>query len=230
MSAGSESLYLIDAHSLIFQVFHALPEMSSPSGLPTGAVFGFTKDLLYLRNDKKPTYLLCVFDVSGPTFREAINSEYKAHRAPMPDDLQLQIPLIHQVLNAMRIPVLGMEGFEADDLIATLATLGAKRGLDVFICSSDKDCRQLLSDRVKMFNLRKLEVYDAACLLRDWCVTPEQVIDFQTLVGDSVDNVRGVPGIGPKTASKLLQDYQTLDNRLAHVDEIPGKKQEELRA
>jgi DNA polymerase-1 len=229
MSAGSESLYLIDAHSLIFQVFHALPEMSSPSGLPTNAAFGFTKDLLHIRNEKKPTYLLCCFDVPGAIFRESINADYKAHRAPMPDDLQLQIPLIRQVLEAMRIPVLGMEGFEADDLIATLATAGAKRGLDVFICSSDKDCRQLLGDRVKIYNLRKLEVYDAASLLRDWCVTPDQVVDFQALVGDSVDNVKGVPGIGPKTAGKLLQDYHTLDNLLLHLDEIPGKKQEALR-
>jgi DNA polymerase I len=230
MSAGSESLYLIDAHSLIFQVFHALPEMSSPSGLPTGAVFGFTKDLIYLRNERKPAYLICLFDMPGPTFRDAINKEYKAHRAPMPDDLQLQIPLIRQVLEAMRIPVLGLEGYEADDLIATLAAIGAKRGLDVHICSSDKDCRQLLSERVKVFNLRKREIYDAASLLKDWGVTPEQVIDFQTLVGDSVDNVKGVPGIGPKTASKMLQDYHNLDNLLAHVDEIPGKKREALQA
>lgn len=230
MSAGSESLYLVDAHSLIFQVFHAIPEMTSPSGLPTNAVFGFTKDLLYLRNEKKPTYLLVLFDVGGKTFRDEIFTEYKAHRAPMPDDLQLQIPIIHQVLEAMRIPLLGMPGFEADDLIATLAQRGAARGLEVCICSNDKDCRQLLSDRIRIFNLRKLEVFDAASLLKDWGITPEQVIDFQTLVGDSVDNVPGVPGIGPKTASKLLQDYHTLDNLLAHLDEIPGKKQEALKA
>ncbi len=229
MSAGSETLYLIDAHSLIFQVFHALPEMSSPSGLPTNAVFGFTKDLMYLRNERKPTYMLCLFDVAGKTFRDAINAEYKAHRAPMPDDLQLQIPLIYQVLEAMRIPVLGMEGFEADDLIATLATAGVMRGLDVYICSNDKDCRQLLSERVKVFNLRKQEVYDCACLERDWGITPEQVVDFQTLVGDSVDNVKGVAGIGPKTATKLLQDFRTLDNLLVHLDEVPGKKKEALR-
>lgn len=230
MSSSSETLYLIDAHSLIFQVFHALPEMSSPTGLPTNAVFGFTKDLLYLRDERKPTYLLCIFDMPGPTFRDEIYAEYKAHRAPMPDDLQLQIPLIRQVLEGMRIPNLGMEGYEADDLIATLAKRGAERGMDVYICTSDKDCRQLLSDRVNIFNLRKLEVFDREALLKDWGVTPEQVIDFQTLVGDSVDNVPGVPGIGPKTASKLLQDYKTLDNLLAHVDEIPGKKQESLKA
>lgn len=230
MSAGSETLYLIDAHSLIFQVFHALPEMSSPSGLPTNAVFGFTKDLIYLRDQRKPTYLLCVFDMPGPTFRDKIAADYKANRAPMPDDLQLQIPLIRQVLEGMRIPILGMEGYEADDLIATLAHRGSERGLEVFICSSDKDCRQLLGDRVRIFNLRKEEVYDRDSLLRDWGITPEQVIDFQTLVGDSVDNVHGVPGIGPKTATKLLQDYKTLDNLLAHVNEIPGKKQESLKA
>src|SRR5262249_4787619 len=154
MSAGSETLYLIDAHSLIFQVFHAIPEMSSPSGLPTNAVFGFTKDLMYLRNEKKPTYLLCIFDMPGKTSRPDISPDYKAHRAPMPDDLQLQIPLIRQVLEAMCIPVLGVEGYEADDLIATLAQRGGERGIDVFICSSDKDCRQLLTERVKIFNLR----------------------------------------------------------------------------
>src|SRR5262249_3353877 len=110
------------------------------------------------------------------------------------------------------------------------ARRGAERGLEVYICSSDKDCRQLLSDRVKIFNLRKQEVFDSEALMKDWGVAPEQVIDFQTLVGDSVDNVKGVPGIGPKTASKLLQDYKTLDNLLAHLEEIPGKKQESLRA
>src|SRR5262249_22438485 len=130
----------------------------------------------------------------------------------------------------MRIPVLGVEGYEADDVIATLARLGDERGMEVFICSSDKDCRQLLSDHVKIFNLRKLEVFDRDSLVKDWGINPEQVIDFQTLVGDSVDNVPGVPGIGLKSASKLLQDYKTLDNVLAHVNEIPGKKQESLKA
>jgi DNA polymerase-1 len=217
-------LYLIDAHALIFQVFHAIGSMSSPSGLPTNALFGFTRDLLFLRNERKPTYLVCAFDVSGPTFRDHLYTEYKAHRSPMPDDLCLQIGPIHQLLEAMRVPVLGVQGYEADDVIATVAAAGAKKGLEVFICSSDKDCRQLLSDKIKIFNLRKREIFDKEALLKDWGVTPEQVIDLQTLVGDSVDNVHGVPGIGLKTAGKLLQDYQTLDNLLAHIDEIPGEK------
>jgi DNA polymerase-1 len=225
------SLYLIDAHSLIFQVFHALPEMTSPSGLPTNALFGFTKDLLYIRTERKPDYLVCAFDVAGPTFRDKIYPEYKAHRAPMPDDLQLQIPLIYQMLEAMRVPILGVPGYEADDIIATVATAGGERGLDVFICSSDKDCRQLINDRVKIFNLRKRLVFDREALEKDWGIRPDQVVDLQALVGDSVDNVPGVPGVGLKTAAKLLQDYDTLENVLAHVDEIPGaKRQENLRA
>jgi len=227
----SEQLYLVDAHALIFQVFHAIPEMSSPSGLPTNAVFGFTRDLLYLREEKRPEFLIVVFDAPGRTFRDDLYAEYKAHRAPMPDDLQLQIPLIHQLVEALRLPVLSLAGFEADDLIATLARAGEQRGLDVFICSSDKDCRQLISERIKIYNLRKHQVFDRDALRADWGITPEQVIDLQTLVGDSVDNVPGVPGIGLKTAAKLLQDYQTLDNVLANVDRISGaKRQENLRA
>jgi DNA polymerase-1 len=228
---ATERLYLIDAHALIFQVFHAIPEMSSPSGLPTNALFGFTRDLLYLRTEKRPEYLVCVFDPPGPTFRDRLFAEYKAHRGPMPDDLQLQIPLIHELLGAMRLPVLSIPDFEADDVIATLARAGEARGLGVFICSSDKDCRQLISDRVKIYNLRKHQVFDREALRQDWGITPEQVVDLQTLVGDSVDNVPGVPGIGIKTAAKLLEDYQTLENVLANVDRISGaKRQENLRA
>ena len=149
----------------------------------------------------------------------------------MPDDLTPQIALIHQLLEAMRVPVLSHAGFEADDVIATLATQAAARGIDVFICTSDKDARQLLSDRIKIYNLRKNEIFDRDALLRDWGVKPEQVIDFQTLVGDSVDNVPGVAGIGPKTAAELLQKYQTLDNLLDHADEVSGaKRKENLRA
>ena len=224
-----ESLYLVDAHSLIYQVFHAVPEMTSPSGLPTNAVFGFTRDLFYLRNEVKPSHIVCAFDIGEPTLHW-LYAEYKAHRTPMPDALRLQIPMIRAMLEAMRIPVLGLPGYEADDVIATLAVAGAARGVDVSICSSDKDCRQLLCERVRVFNLRKREAYDAQSLAADWGVRPEQVVDFQTLVGDSVDNVPGSPGIGPKTAAQFLQTYGTLDNLMAHLDEIKGKKQENLRA
>jgi DNA polymerase-1 len=229
--ATSDALYLVDAYSLIFQVFHALPDsMRTSTGLPTNAVFGFARDMMYLLKDKKPSHLICCFDGPGKTFRDDISAEYKAHRAPMPDDLQLQIPMIRQMLEAMRIPVVLVQGFEADDLMATLARLGAERGMEVFICSSDKDLRQLITERVKMFSLRKREVFDAAALLTDWGIKPEQVVDFQTLVGDSVDNVRGVEGVGPKTATKYLQDYGTLENLIAKIDDLKGKKKEALQA
>ena len=225
-----ETLYLVDAFSLIFQVFHALPEMTSPTGLPTNAVFGFTKDMLFLRKERQPTYLVCCFDLPGKTFRDEMFAGYKANRGPMPDDLQLQIPMIQHMLAAMRIPVVALEGFEADDIIATLARAAETRGIDVFICSSDKDCRQLLSDKVKIFNLRKQTILDAETLKADWGIRPEQVIEYQTLVGDSVDNVPGVEGVGPKTASKYLQDYGTIENLIAHIDDLKGKKKENLQA
>ena len=229
--ASAGSVYLIDAHSLIFQVFHAIPEMSSPSGFPTNALFGFTRDVLYLRSEKKPDYLLCAFDRAEPTFRDRLYPAYKANRAPMPDDLRPQIPLIEQMLDAMRIPVLSNPGYEADDVIATVARAATARGLDVWICTTDKDCRQLIDDRVRLFNLRKKEVLDRDALAKDWAVRPEQVVDLQTLVGDSVDNVPGVPGIGVKTAAKMLQEFGTLDNLLANIDRVSGAKaKENLRA
>jgi DNA polymerase-1 len=215
VGAANGSMVLVDAHSLIFQVFHAIPEMSSPSGLPTNALYGFTRDMLFLRTAKKPDYLLAAFDRPGKTFRDALYPEYKAQRAPMPDDLRLQIPLICQTLEAMRIPVLGVDGYEADDVIATVAVAAARSGIDVFICTSDKDCRQLIDERVRLLNLRKHAVLDREGLLQDWGIRPEQVVDLQTLVGDSVDNVPGVPGIGIKTAAKLLQEYGTLENLIA---------------
>lgn len=223
-------LYLVDAHSLIFQVFHAIGEMSSPSGLPTNAVYGFTRDMLFLREEKKPDYLVCAFDPPGPTFRDQLFPEYKAHRAPMPDDLRSQIPMIHRLLDAMNIPMLSPPGFEADDVIATIANQASARGTRVLICTTDKDCRQLIDDRVCLYNLRKHAVLDREALLADWGVKPEQVVDLQALVGDSVDNVPGVPGIGIKTAAKLLQEFGTLDNLLANIDKVAGaKKQESLR-
>ncbi len=230
MSSATESgtLYLVDAHTLIFQVFHAIRGMTSPSGLPTNALFGFARDLLFLRG-LRPDYLVCAFDRAEPTFRSAIYTDYKAHREEIPNDLQLQLPHIHRLLEAMNVPVVSVAGFEADDVLATLAA-AAPRGLDVYLCTSDKDCRQLIDDRVRLYSLRKRQVFGRDELLADWGIKPEQVVDLQTLVGDSVDNVPGVPGIGIKTAAKLLQDFGTLQNILANIDRVPGaKRQQSLR-
>ena len=226
----SGSLYLVDALSIIYQVFHAIPGMTSPSGLPTNAVFGFVRDLLFLRR-KKPDYLVCAFDRPEPTFRSDLYPDYKAHREPVPDDLVAQLPLIERAVAALNIPVVSHPKYEADDVLATLARAASKRGLDVYLCTSDKDCRQLIDDHVRLYNLRKRQEFGRAELLDDWGVAPEQVVDLQALVGDPVDNVPGVPGVGVKTAAKLLQEFGTLDNLLANVDRVAGaKRQENLRA
>ncbi len=228
--ASAGTLYVLDAHGMIFQMFHGVGPIAAPDGRPANAVFGVTRAIMDLY-DHGADYLLATFDRAEPTFRVDLYKEYKAHRPPPPDDLLVQEPMIHQVLEAMRIPVLSVAGYEADDLMATLASEGAARGLDVFLCTSDKDCRQLLTDRVKIKNLRKGETLDAEGLMASWGVTPAQVVDFQALVGDSVDNVPGVPGCGPKTAAKWLQQYGTLDNLIAHADEVGGPKlKESLKA
>lgn len=221
------TLYLLDTHGLIHQMFHAVPPMTAPDGRPTNAVFGVTRDLLNIADEVKPTYLLSTFDTPEPTFRNAICADYKAHREPPSPDLTMQVPMVHAVLQAMNLPVLHVPGYEADDIMATIATAAATRGIDVIICTTDKDCRQLIGDRVRMLNLRKKTYLDRAALMEDWGVTPEQVVDFQSLVGDSVDNVKGVPGIGAKTAAKLLQQYGTLDNLVKHADEIKQPKMKE---
>lgn len=227
-AATAGSLYVLDAHGLIFQMFHGIGPMSAPDGRPTNAVFGVTRALMSLY-DKGADYLIAALDHKDLTFRDALYDQYKAHREPPPPDLLIQEPLIHQIMDAMRIPFLLAPGFEADDIMATLASEGVARGLEVFICSSDKDCRQLLSDKVSIMNLRKGDKLDAASLMADWGVRPDQVVDFQSLVGDSVDNVPGVPGVGPKTAAKWLQEFGTLDNIIANADQIGGTKKSKIK-
>ena len=213
------TFYILDAYSLIYQVFHAIPLMTSPAGQPTQAVFGIFRDLLNLNRDRKPDYLAAAFDGPGPVFRSELYADYKANRAAMPDDLVPQIPVIRRVFEGFRVPVLTQEGMEADDVIATLARRGAERGLDVFICTADKDARQLLDDQIRIYNLRKQYVLDVAALKADWGVGPEQVVDLLALTGDTSDNVPGVPGIGLKTGAKLLEEFGTLEDLLANVEQ-----------
>jgi DNA polymerase-1 len=226
-----KTVYVIDSHSLIFQVFHALPEMTSPRGEPTGAVFGFARDMMYLLDQKKPDYLIAAFDMPGPTFRHELYTPYKEHRTEMPDQLRPQIVNIRRMLAALGIPVLECEGFEADDVLATMARRVEQANGMCLLVTGDKDCRQLISDHVAVYNIRKNSVFDAAALKEDWGIRPEQVVDFQTLVGDSVDNIPGVPLIGPKVAGEWLAKFDTLDNLLAHAEELPkGKRKENLLA
>jgi DNA polymerase I len=226
-----KTVYVLDSHSLIFQVFHALPEMTSPRGEPTGAIFGFARDMMFLLDEKKPDYLLAAFDLSGPTFRHELFTAYKEQRSEMPGDLVPQIPNIRRMLAALGIPVLECEGFEADDILATVARMVEQAGGNCLLVTGDKDCRQLISDRVGVFNIRKNLIFDGAALQDEWGIRPEQVVDFQTLVGDSVDNIPGVPLVGPKVAKEWLGKFGTLDNLLAHSDELPkGKRKENLLA
>ena len=221
------TLYILDAYSLIFQVFHAIPLMTGPAGQPTHAVFGIIRDLLNLLRDRKPDYLAAAFDGGGPVFRSKIFADYKAQRSKMPEDLVPQIPVIRRAFEAFRVPVLLSPGFEADDVIASLARRGEERGLDVVICTADKDARQLLNEHVHVFNIRKQEVLDVAALQADWGIRPDQVVDLLSLTGDAVDNVPGVPGIGLKTGAKLIEEFDTLDGVLANVSKISGAKRKE---
>ena len=223
-SLQGRTVYVIDAHSLIYQVFHALPEMTSPRGEPVGAVYGFARDVLYLLEAKKPDYLFCAFDLPGKTFRHELFGEYKIQRSAMPEDLVPQIGSIRRLIDALGVPALGCESFEADDVLATVARITDELGGRCLLVTGDKDCRQLISDRVGVYNIRKDQVFDRQALVEDWGIAPEQVVDFQALVGDAVDNVPGVPLIGPKIARQLLLQYGTLDEVLNHAEEVSGKK------
>ncbi len=220
----TDTVYLIDTFSLMFQVFHGIPPMTSPAGLPTNAVFGFSRDLIALLKDHKPTWLICAIESPGPGTRDAIYPAYKANRTEMPEDLRPQIALLKDVIHAFDIPLIEAPGWEADDVIATLTRQAVDRGYNVRIVTSDKDARQLLGPQVKIYNLRKNTYLDEDGLLLDWGVRPDQVVDFQSLVGDSVDNVPGVPLVGPKKAAAMLQAYETLENVLANADKATGAK------
>jgi len=226
-SLEGRAVYAIDAHSLIYQVYHALPEMTGPHGQSVGAVYGFARDLLYLLEVKRPDYLFCAFDMPGKTFRHQLYDQYKVHRPEMPEDLIPQIGFIRRLIEALGVPAVGVESFEADDVLATIARLTDEGRGSCFLVTGDKDCRQLITARVALYNIRKDQVFDRDALMAEWGITPEQVVDFQALVGDSVDNVPGVPLIGPKLARQLLEQYGTLEEVLDHADEVPGAKRKQ---
>ena len=204
--------------------------MTGPAGQPTEAVFGIFRDLLNLLRDKQPDYLAAAFDGPGPVFRSEIFAEYKATRKEMPVDLVPQIPVIRRVFEGFRVPVFMEPMMEADDVIATLARRGEERGLDVLIVTADKDARQLISDQIRIYNIRKNKVMDAAGLEEDWGIRPDQVVDYLALTGDSVDNVPGVPGIGPGFASTFLKEFGTLDNLLENPGRVKGPKKQQALA
>ncbi|MEQ9345232.1 MAG: DNA polymerase I [Thalassospira sp.] len=218
---------LVDGSGFIFRAFHALPPMSSPDGTPVNAVYGFCTMLMKLREDTKPDHMAVIFDPKGKTFRNDFYPEYKAHRPPAPEELVPQFGLIRDATRAFNLPSIELEGYEADDLIATYARQAEAEGSDVIIVSSDKDLMQLVTDRVQMFDAMKNRTIGAAEVMEKFGVAPNKVIDIQALAGDSVDNVPGVPGIGIKTAAQLIDEYGDLDSLLERAGEIKQPKRRE---
>ncbi len=223
-------LVVVDGSSYLYRAFHALPDLRNRLGEPTGAIFGVLNMLRRLLVDYKPDYAACVFDARGPTFRDAWYPEYKAHRAPMPPDLVLQVEPLQRAIQALGWPLLVIEGVEADDVIGTLARQASNLGMQTLISSGDKDMVQLLEERVSLVNTLANEKLDMASATEKYGVRPDQFIDYLTLVGDAVDNVPGVAKVGPKTALKWLQHYGTLDAVLADAANIPGVVGNNLRA
>ncbi len=229
-------LLLIDGLSLAFRAFYALPtDLSTPEGTITNAVYGFTSMLVKVLGDEKPDAIAVVFDAPGRTFRDDLDAEYKSGRKETPDIFVPQLPLIREVVEALRIPVLEVEGVEADDVIATLATQAAAQGTDVVIVTGDRDSYQLVQDpHVKvLYNRRGVSdyvLYDEAGIFERTGVTPAQYVDYAALRGDPSDNLPGVPGVGEKTAAKLIMSYGDLEGIYEHVDQLPPKQRENLGA
>lgn len=224
----AEKLMLIDGNSLAYRAFFAIPMLSNSKGFITNAIYGFCNMLLKILNEEKPEYIAVAFDKGKVVFRHREFEQYKAKRQAMPDELRPQIPVLKELLQAMNIAVFELEDYEADDLIGTLAALGEKKGLEVLIVTGDRDALQLISPSVSVLLTRKgiseIEKYTEATLLEKYGLSPRQMIDLKGLMGDSSDNIPGIPGVGEKTALKLIKDYGDIENVLAHYRDFDGKK------
>ena len=224
------SLILIDGSSFLFRAYHAVPPLSNPKGEPTNAIYGVSNMLRKLINDYPTEYFTVVFDAPGKTFRNEIYDQYKAHRPPMPDDLRVQIEPLHQLIKAMGLPLIMESGVEADDVLGALAQHAAQQGFKVIISTGDKDMAQLVTEQIILENTMSNTRMDRQGVIDKFGVAPEQIIDYLALMGDTSDNIPGVPKVGPKTAAKWLEQYQTLENLVANADKITGKIGENLRA
>ena len=223
-------LVLIDGSSYLYRAFHALPPLSNAQGEPTGALFGVV-NMLRATLKEKPDYAAFVMDASGPTFRDALYAEYKAQRAPMPDELRAQVEPMMAIVAALGFPILRVSGVEADDVIGTLAVQGAAQGIEVTVSTSDKDFAQLVRPHIRLVNTMSGSVLDSeAAVVEKFGVRPQQIVDYLALMGDSVDNVPGVDKCGPKTAAKWLAEYGDLDSVIANAGKVGGKIGENLRA
>ncbi|MDR3413451.1 MAG: DNA polymerase I [Formivibrio sp.] len=223
------TLLLIDGSSYLYRAFHAIQSLSAPDGTPTNALYGFINMLKKLRETTPADYIACVFDAKGKTFRDDLYPLYKAQRPPMPDELRVQIEPIHAAVRAFGIPILMVDGVEADDVIGTLADWGTQHGIETIMSTGDKDMAQLVNRHVRIENTMSGEVLDEAGVLEKFGVRPDQIVDYLALVGDTSDNVPGVPKCGPKTAAKWLAEYGTLAQLVASAESIKGVVGQNLR-
>lgn len=229
-SSTKKRLILIDGSSFLFRAYHAVPPLSNKEGLPTNAIYGVANMLRKLLADYQTEYFSVVFDAKGKTFRHELYADYKANRPSMPDDLRVQIEPLHNLIRTMGLPLIIKSGVEADDVLGALAQHAAAQGFDVVISTGDKDMAQLVTEQIILEDSMSGKRMDIAGVMEKFGVKPEQIIDFLALTGDSSDNIPGVPKVGPKTAAKWLEQYQTLDNLIANADQITGKIGENLRA
>lgn len=232
----SEKIVLIDGHSILNRAFYGVPDLTNSEGLHTNAVYGFLNIMFKILDEEKAEYLAVAFDLKAPTFRHKMYAQYKGTRKPMPEELHQQVPVMKEVLSAMGIPLLMLEGYEADDLLGTVARRMEQEGLEVSVVSGDRDLLQLATDRIKIRIPKtkrtgtEIEDYNTADVVEKYQVTPLQIIDLKALMGDSSDNIPGIPGVGEKTATKLVVAYGSIENAYAHVEEIkPNKAKESLR-
>lgn len=229
MAKQQSPFILVDGSSYLFRAFHALPPLTSSKGQPTGAIYGVINMLKKLVDEYQPEYMAVVFDAKGKTFRNDLYKEYKSHRPPMPDDLRTQIEPIHQIVDALGYPRIVIPKVEADDVIGTLARQAAEQGHNVLISTGDKDLAQLVTDKISLINTMNNHLSTPDSVLEKFGVPAEQIIDYLALIGDTADNIPGVPKVGPKTAVKWLTQYESMDNIIAHADEFKGKVGEYLR-
>lgn len=224
-----KKLLLIDGSSYLYRAFHAMPDFRNKADEPTGAIYGVINMLKRARHDIKPDYVACIFDAKGKTFRDEIYPKYKANRPSMPEDLRTQIEPLHECIEALGVPLLVIPDVEADDVIATLTKKGLEEKLEIVISTGDKDIAQLIKPNVTIINTMTGENLDTEGVKAKFGVYPDRMVDYQSLVGDSVDNVPGVDKVGPKTAVKWLSEYGDLDSIIANAGQIKGKVGENLR-
>ncbi len=223
------TMVLVDGSYYLFRAYHAIRDLSNAKGEPSGAIYGVINMVQKHLTEGGPDYFAIVFDAKGKTFRNDLYKEYKANRPPMPDDLVTQIQPLHDLIRALGIPLIMIEGVEADDVIATLARQAANKNIKTIVSTGDKDLAQMVNDRIHLINTMSNTYFDHDGVVEKYGVPPERIIDYLTLMGDNADNVPGVPKVGPKTAVKWLNEYGTLDDIIARADEIKGKVGENLR-